>query len=107
MPRMPRQKVLMVVLGCVELPIRLDLGDDCPIEDARLVELSDIGLGDPRLLGIRRKDCRAILCADIRTLAIELGWIMDDREINLQDPSIADLAGVERDPHGFRMAALA
>jgi hypothetical protein len=46
-----RQEVLMVILSRIEFPIRLDLGNDRRIEDARLVELGDIGLGDPRLLG--------------------------------------------------------
>jgi len=80
MARMPREEILMIVLGRVELPIRLDLRDDRSIEEARLVELRNIGLGNPGLLRIRRKDCRAILRANIRTLAIELGRIMGDQK---------------------------
>src|SRR5260370_41725331 len=104
MARMPREERLMIVLRRVELTIRLDLCHDGSVEDARLIELPNIGLGTPRLLRIRRKDGRAVLRADIRTLAIELGRIMGDREVDLQDSSIADLAGIKCDPHGFRVA---
>ena len=84
----PCQEVLMVILGRVEGPIGLDLRDDRRVEDACLIELSDIALGDPRLLRIRREDRRSILGADIGPLAIELGRIMGDREINLQDAAV-------------------
>jgi hypothetical protein len=38
------------------------------------------------------------LRADIRALAVELSRIMRDREKDLQDAAIADLARVEGDP---------
>src|SRR4029077_4533767 len=85
MTRMPREEILMIVLGAVQLPIRLALCHDGSVEDARLIELRNIGLGNTRLRRIRRKDGRAILRADIRTLAVELGRIMGDREIDLED----------------------
>jgi hypothetical protein len=57
--------ILMVILGWVELPIRLDLGDDRGIVDARLVDRGNIGFGEPRPFGALREDDRAILRADI------------------------------------------
>src|ERR1700719_4138984 len=48
------QEVLMIVLGSVEFPVRLDLGDDRGFVDARLVQLGNIGLGDSGLFGARR-----------------------------------------------------
>ncbi len=75
----------MIILGRIETPAGLDLGDDRSIEHMRLVELGDIGLGNVRLLRIGREDRRAILGPDIRALAVELGRIMGDRKIDLQD----------------------
>jgi hypothetical protein len=94
----------VVILGRIEFQIRLDLGNDGGIVDVRLVELGDIGLGDTRLLGAGREDRRAILDAVVRTLAVELGRIMGDREINLEDAPVADLVGVEADPDRLGVA---
>src|SRR5258708_1482618 len=105
MARVLREEILMIVLGRVELPIRLDLCHDGRVEDARLVELRNIGLGNPGLLRIRRKDGRAILRADIRTLAIELGWVMGDREIDLHDSSITVLSALKIDHNAFIVAS--
>src|SRR5215471_14424484 len=91
----------MIILGRIEIPAGLDLGDDRGIEYVALIELGDIALGDARLLGIDGKNCRAILRPDIGALTIELCWIMSDRKIDLQDPPIADQVGVEGDPHRF------
>jgi hypothetical protein len=70
----------MVILGRIEVPAGLDLGDDRSIERVRLVEPGDIGLGNARLLRIGREDRRAILGSDIRPLAVERGRIMGDRK---------------------------
>src|SRR5215470_19006619 len=42
--RVPRQEVLMIVLGGEEFLVGLDLGDDRRFVDPRLVELGDVGL---------------------------------------------------------------
>ena len=68
----------MIFLGRVEVSAGLDLGRDRCIENMRLVELGDVGLGNARLLRIGREDGRAILRPDIRPLVVELGWIMGD-----------------------------
>ena len=88
----------MIILGRIEIPAGLDLGNDRSIECVRLVELGDIGLGDARLLRIRGKNRRAILAPDIGALTVELCRIVSDRKIDLQDPPIADQVGVEDDP---------
>src|SRR5437660_9119273 len=53
--------------------------------------------GSNRRSRASREDCRAILASDIRPLAAELGRIMGDRKIDLQNAAIADRAGVEGD----------
>ena len=88
----------MIILGRIEFPAGLDLGNDRSIKHVRLVELGDIGLGNAHLLGIRWEDRRAVLCPDIRPLAVELGRIMGNRKIDLQDAAVADAAGIEGDP---------
>ena len=49
------------------------------------------------------EDRRAILRPGIRALPIELGRIVDHREENLQQPSVADLARVVGNLHRFRV----
>src|SRR5258708_11980393 len=72
MARMPREEILMIVLGRVELPIRLALCHDGSFEDAPLIALPNTGLCNPRLLRIRRKQGRPILPAHIPTLPTQL-----------------------------------
>ena len=98
---MQRQVVLMVALGRIERPAGLDGGDDLGAEHLRLVELLDIGLGDLGLRLGRREDGRAILRADIRALAVELGRIVRDREIDLQQAAEAHLARIVGHAHRF------
>lgn len=38
-----REEILMIGLGRVKSPIKLDLGDDRDTEDVSLIELGDIG----------------------------------------------------------------
>ena len=66
------QKVLVIFLGRIELLQRHDLRDDGRGKSARGGELPDITLRDLLLLRAGVKDRRAVLAADIRTLAIEL-----------------------------------
>ena len=75
----------MIALGAIEGLARLDGRDDRGVENVRRVELGDISLGDARLLIVRREDRRAILRAVVGTLMVELGRIMGDREIDLQE----------------------
>jgi hypothetical protein len=89
----------MVVLGGEEFLVRLDLGDDRRIVDPHSVELGNVGLGDPRLLGAGREDRRAIVGAAVGALAVELGRIVGDRD--LQGAAVADLSRVEADPDGL------
>src|SRR5262249_15455509 len=100
---MPREEVLMIGLGGIEGAAGFEGGDDLAAEAARLAQLVDIRLGDARLLLAGREDGRAILRADIRTLAIELRGIVHHREVDLQQAAIAHLARVVDDADGFGM----
>ena len=82
--RMRRLKVLMIGLGRIELPRRLDLGDNSRIEDLCTIELFDIGLGDISLRLTGREDRRTVLRPGIRPLIVQLRRIMRHREIDLQ-----------------------
>src|SRR5438067_10803656 len=97
--RIPRQVVLVIVLGRIEGLVQLDTGNDRRLEDGRLPELVDVGLRDPGLLGAGRKDRRAVLRAYVRALAIELGRIVGHGEVNLQELGVADHLRIEGDLH--------
>src|SRR5579875_4159520 len=104
---MPREEILMIGLGRIKGAIRLDGGDDLRAVNMRGIELRDIGLGDARLLVAGREDRRAILRADIGTLLVELGRIMGDRKIYLQNLAVANAPRIKGDLHRFGMAGLA
>jgi len=79
--RVPREKVLVIVLSREEGSARLDDGDDRGVERMRIVELGDVGFRNPSLFNRCREDRRTILGTRVRSLPVELGRIMGDREI--------------------------
>ncbi len=85
----------MVGFCRVETLARLDPGDDRLAEDACLVQLVDIGLGNARLFRRGREDRRAVLGAAIGSLAVQLGRIVGDGKIDLQQMTEADLVRIE------------
>ena len=91
----------MIVLGRIPNRLRLDGGDD----RRRLIGLGTLDRGARfRVLPfILRKDCRAILGADIIALAIELGWIVRCKE-NREQVAVADDLRIETDPDRLGMA---
>src|SRR5262245_24715541 len=93
----------MIVLRRIKGMIGLDLGDDRRIEHPQSLELGNVGLGDLGLLRVRGKDRRAILAADIRSLAVELGWIVCHRKEDLQNAAEADALGIVGNSHRFRV----
>ena len=95
----------MMLLGGVERARRLDLGDDRSIEHVRLVQLGDVGFGNVGLLGIGRENGRAILGSAIRSLAVELGRIMGDRKLDLQNAAVADAVRVKSDADRLRVSS--
>src|SRR3954454_5586281 len=102
-----RQEILMVVLGRVEGAGRLDAGGYRPVVDVGLIELRDVGPGDPLLLRAGREQRRAVLRADVRALAIALGRVVSDGEVDLQDTAVADPARVVGDLDRLRVAGAA
>ncbi len=105
--RVVGQEILMVALRRIEGPVRLDGGDDGGVVEAGLVQLVDIGFGHARVLGAGGKDRRAVLRAGIRSLTVQFGRIVGDREINLQQLAIADFLGIEGDADRLGMADVA
>jgi hypothetical protein len=75
---------LMVILGRIEGTEDHHPGHDGPAKDLRLMELIDVGFSDPLLFGGHVKDCRAILSAFVRSLAVQLCRVMPDREVLLK-----------------------
>ena len=97
--------VLVFGLGLVEAGQRLDLGDDLVVVDALIFEFLDKRLGF-FLLGVGvGKDRRPVLAADIRSLAVELGRIVD-RKQDFKQVSVADLVGIVLDLDDFGVAGL-
>ena len=102
-----RRVILVMRLGGIEAAQRLDARDDRRVERLRGGELGDIGFGDALLLVALGEDFGTILRARVRALVIELGRVVRDREIDLQDRSIADDMRIERDLDGFRVSRFA
>ena len=98
---MQGQEVLVVRFGRIETSILPDFRDDGLGEHLGLVELDNIRLGDPDLLGIRREDLRPVLRPFVRILLVELRRIHGDRGEDLQQPTVRDEVGIVRDPHRF------
>ncbi len=101
--RVPREKVLVIVLSREEGSARLYDGDNRGVECMRIVELGDVGFRNPTLLSRCREDRRPILGTRVRSLPVELCRIMGDREIDLQEAAIGDLPWIKGDLDRFRM----
>jgi hypothetical protein len=99
-----RRVPLVVLLGHVERRQRLQRRHDRPGEDAGPVDLVDVRLGDPLLVGVGVEDRRAVLRPDIRALAVQGGRVVGHREEQLQDLAVADRARVESDLDGLGVA---
>jgi hypothetical protein len=63
------------------------------------------GLGDAPHGFVRIKDRGAVLSSDIRSLPVELGWVVGDGEEYLQDLPERDLARFERHLNRFRITS--
>jgi len=81
--------------------------DDWAFIELCLVELRDVGRGDFLLFFGGVKDCRAILRADVRALAILLRGIMNDAEENHQKLAVSDARGIVDDADAFGVAGRA
>jgi hypothetical protein len=92
-----RGVVLMVVLGRIKACQLSELGDNRAVEHVSLIELRDIRLGNALLSFVSIENCRAVLCPDIRSLAVELGRVVRDGEIDTQNLSILNLARIDFD----------
>src|SRR5215813_1976301 len=101
--RMPEEKVLMVGLGGVEGAESVHTSDDGPGECLALLELGDVRLRDPPLRFVGVEDAGSILAADIGSLAVELGGIVDNREVDLEHLAIRQLFRIETDLHRLGM----
>ena len=96
--------VLVVILGRPELGALDHLGDDrLAAEALGGGELGDVLLGRLRLLGRAAEDGRAVLVADVRTLAVELRGVVDHEE-PFEQLAVRDLRRVEGHLHHLRMA---
>jgi len=86
--------VLVVVLRIVKIGGANELGHDCAFENSCGVELCDVRGGDFLLFLRGEENCRAILCPDIRSLAILLRWVVRDAEKNHQELAIRNFGRV-------------
>ena len=96
--------VLVVAFGVVEAQERGELSDDRLGKDMGRVKLRDVGHADLALVFAGIKDRRAIGCADVIALAVELGGVVGDGEEDAQKLAVGDLRGVVDDAHRFGVA---
>ena len=81
------QVILVVVLGREEARVPVGARDDRRVEDLRLVELRDVGVGDLFLNVVLREDRRSILVTDVGALPVQLGRVVDDGEEDVKQLS--------------------
>src|SRR5262249_38194925 len=77
------EEVLVIALRGIEAFAGLNRSRQRGVKDPRTVQLSNISLSYLGLLGISREDRRAVLRANVGTLAIELGGVIGNREVGL------------------------
>jgi hypothetical protein len=101
---MTRGIVLMVGLGRIESLQRDYLSHDRARKNFGFFELRNVGFRNSFLFVVGVEDDRAILAALIRTLAIELRWIVRHREEHPQKLTVGDLRGIVSDLHRLGVA---
>src|ERR1700680_1323144 len=97
MVRMQLDEVLVISLRRIETRQRDNLGDDWLLEQLRVINLLDVGLGDSLLLGILIEDGRAVLPAVIGALPVQLGGVVGNAEEDLQERAVGDSGGIVSD----------
>lgn len=90
--------ILVVRLGQFE-PAAFNPGSDRLLVPTRRPQLLEKSLSSLPLLRILRKNCRTISGTDIRTLPINLRWIVRDISEYLQQLAVAYLRRIEADLH--------
>ncbi len=98
------QEILVVVLRRIETFQRLDAGDDGRAEDVLPGQLLDVGLGDALLGRGGEEDLRAVAGTRVGTLAVELGGVVGDGEVEPQQLPVGDALRVEGDLHRLGVA---
>src|SRR5262245_11295199 len=98
LPRMLAGILLVIGLGREESAMR-DPGRNRRLVALTLAELGDEAPGLRFLPRILREDRAAVAGADIWTLAIDLGGIVRDRKIDLQQLRVTDPTWVVGDAH--------
>ena len=93
----------MVRLGRIEALERNYLGDDRLWEGLRVIELSDVVVGDLFLRRIRKENRRTILRPLIGPLPVELRRIVRCVEEHLEQIAVRDLRRIVSDLHRFRV----
>src|SRR5664280_1466733 len=92
--RIMKRVILMIGLGVVEALRRRHLRHDGRVEDACSVELGDIFCADVPLLIGGVENGGPVRSSNVRSLSIELSWIVNHGEKNLQELSVGDLRGI-------------
>ena len=75
-----RKIFLMIILGDVEILDRFHFCNDGAVPDSLGIQLADGLFGNGLLLWGVIENCRAVLCAHIRALAIQCGWVVNGEE---------------------------
>src|SRR5262249_43983120 len=97
---------LVIVLSDKELLHRLDGGHDRVRPLSRRVQFGDDLFGGGTLVVRSIENDRAVLGADIVSLPIQRGWIVEG-EKDLKQLAVAELVRIEGNAHYFHMAGIA
>ena len=92
--RVVERVILMIGFGIVEALQRRHLRQDGLLKNACSIELSDVSSAYLPLLIVSEENGGSVGSSNIGSLSIELSWIVDYREENLQEFSVCDLRGV-------------
>src|SRR5688572_13140266 len=93
----------MIGLGDEELVQRLERRHNGGTEDACLIQLFDVGLGDAFLVVVCIKNRRSILSSDIIALPVQSRGVVGDREVNLQQLTVSYLTRIVDNLDHLRM----
>ena len=102
--RVMNQIVLMIILGVIEFRSGNNLCGDRVAKEFCVVQLGYVSVSNSFLLRRSEENGRAVLCTDIRTLAIFLCGVMSDAEEDHEQLAVGDFRRIINDADAFRVA---
>src|SRR5580698_5503306 len=104
--RMQGRIILVIRLGWIEALQRDYLGHDRTGKNLRLIQLRNVGFGNPFLLIVGVENRRAILGPAVRTLPVQLRGIVGHGEKHPQQLAVGNFRRIVNNLHRFGVAGL-